>query len=89
MQLAKQPRFVVLERPDATSHHKLKIVPTLAEVLRSWKPSTRGSPVFGIGEFGTSSIAREDFRGTHRVFFAGPVHPEKALDCCTRGDKKL
>ncbi len=87
MRLAKQQRIIILERSDVTSHHKLKIVPTLAQALKSWKPSTRVSPIFGIDEFGTSSIEREDFRGTHRVFFAGPIHPERILDCCTQPDK--
>ncbi|MGO9209790.1 MAG: hypothetical protein ACLP2H_06690 [Terriglobales bacterium] len=75
MKLEKQV-FLVLEHSDRVSKHKVRIVESLEDALRTWKPSTRVSPIFMLGP---GAMAVDAFKGRQRLLFLGPVHPERVL----------
>lgn len=66
--------FLVLES------HKVRIVPTLADAIRLWMPSTRLSPIYLHSQTDGSQSLSQAFEGAHVLFLLGPVAPWIVLE---------
>lgn len=80
MRLANQHSFLTVELPDDSKRFLVQILPSLKTVLRSWKSSSRVSPIIAVEDLGPTGN-HVDLQGKLYLIFLGPVSPEDILKC--------
>jgi len=87
MKLRPQLTHLVAEFLAFTPRARLAVVPSIEQVLISWAPSTRFSPLFCVDGVPQESPEAFDFQNSYAVVLLGPVHPAAFLAACPSSSK--
>ncbi len=75
MEIWGRSGYLALRFDLQSQQSHITLVPTLGDILSTWGPSTRVSPIYGVKEYGTSGEIDDTLPGRRSLALVGPIDP--------------